>query len=60
MFGPGRYVSDPTEGVTDVKDLPAPPLEWYGRDHHKPLAHVAATSPLATKAASAPCTTWAI
>ena len=24
MFGPGVYVPDPTEGMVDVKDLPAP------------------------------------
>ena len=24
MFGPGEYVPDPTEGIVDVKDLPAP------------------------------------
>ena len=26
MFGPGEYVPDPTEGIVDVKDLPAPQL----------------------------------
>ncbi len=24
MYGPGRYVPDPTEGMTNVNDLPAP------------------------------------
>jgi len=24
MFGPGEYVSDPTEGIIDVNDLPKP------------------------------------
>ena len=23
-FGPGEYVPDPTEGITNIKDLPAP------------------------------------
>ena len=26
MFGPGAYVSDPTEGIVDIQDLPAPQL----------------------------------
>ena len=33
MFGPGDYVSDPTEGIVDVKDLPEPMLMTYDRDH---------------------------
>ncbi len=33
MFGPGEYVSDPTEGLVDVKDLPAPQLGFYSRNH---------------------------
>ncbi len=34
MCGPGEYVPDPTEGIIDVKDLPAPKLVAYAR-HHK-------------------------
>jgi len=33
MYGPGRYEPDPTEGITTVKDLPAPQLVAYHRDH---------------------------
>ncbi len=33
MFGPGEYVPDPTEGIVDVKDLPAPQLGLYSRNH---------------------------
>jgi hypothetical protein len=33
MLGPGRYAPDPTEGIVDVKDLPAPQLGFYHRDH---------------------------
>ncbi len=33
MYGPGRYVPDLTEGMTTVKDLPAPQLVAYHRDH---------------------------
>jgi hypothetical protein len=33
MYGPGRYVPDPTEGITNVNDLPAPQLVAYHRDH---------------------------
>ncbi len=33
MFGPGEYVPDPTEGIVDVKDLPAPQLGFYSRSH---------------------------
>ena len=33
MFGPGEYVPDPTEGIVDIKDLPAPQLGFYSRDH---------------------------
>lgn len=32
MFGPGVYVSDPTEGIVDVKDLPAPQYVPYSRN----------------------------
>ena len=35
MFGPGEYVSDPTEGLVDVKDLPAPHLGFYSRNHQQ-------------------------
>jgi transcription elongation factor Elf1 len=37
MFGPGEYMPDSTEGIADVKDLPAPQLELYNRNHqHTP------------------------
>ena len=37
MYGPGEYVPDPTEGIVDVKDLPAPILVAYDRNHdHTP------------------------
>lgn len=37
MFGPGEYVPDPTEGIVDVQDLPAPKLLAYDRNHkHTP------------------------
>ncbi len=37
MFGPGEYVPDPTEGIVDVNDLPAPTLVTYDRNHdHTP------------------------
>jgi hypothetical protein len=37
MFGPGEYVPDPTEGIVDVHDLPAPTLVAYDRNHdHTP------------------------
>ena len=26
MFGPGEYVPDPTEGITDVNHLPPPKI----------------------------------
>jgi hypothetical protein len=36
-FGPGEYVPDPTEGIIDVKDLPAPRIVAYDRNHeHTP------------------------
>lgn len=35
MFGPGRYVPDPTEGIIDIKDLPAPQLGLYRRNHQQ-------------------------
>ena len=45
MFGPGAYVPDPTEGIVDVNDLPAPTLVAYDRNHdHSPCprcAHLA-------------------
>ena len=60
MFGPGRYVPDPTEGIVDVKDLPAPQLVAYTATISTRPAHDVAISPLATNPDSAPCTTWAI
>jgi len=33
MFGPGEYVPDPTEGIVNVNDLPAPTLVAYDRNH---------------------------
>jgi len=37
MFGPGEYVSDPTESIVDIKDLPTPQLVAYSRNHqHTP------------------------
>jgi len=33
MFGPGAYVPDPTEGLVDIKDLPAPQVGFYSRNH---------------------------
>src|SRR5918998_6944885 len=36
-FGPGAYVPDVTEGITDVKDLPVPQIVSYDRNHeHTP------------------------
>lgn len=32
MYGPGRYVPDPTEGIVNVHDLPQPQLKGYHRD----------------------------
>jgi hypothetical protein len=36
MFGPGEYVPDPTEGIVNVHDLPAPQLGLYSRNHQQP------------------------
>src|SRR6266852_810691 len=37
MFGPGEYVSDPTEGLVAMEDLPRPQLVAYSRNHaHTP------------------------
>jgi|SRR6266446_7945622 len=35
MFGPGEYVPDPTEGITDVKALPVPKIVAYSRNHER-------------------------
>ena len=35
MFGPGNYVPDPTEGIVDVQDLPAPQLGLYSRNYQQ-------------------------
>jgi hypothetical protein len=34
MYGPGRYVPDPTEGITNVDDLPVLTMEYIGIDVH--------------------------
>jgi len=37
MFGPGEYVSDPTEGITEVKNLPPSQTVVYSRNQpHTP------------------------
>lgn len=36
-FGPGEYVPDPTEGITNIKDLPAPRIVTYDRNHEHTL-----------------------
>ena len=35
MYGPGRYAPDPTEGITNVNDLPEPQRMAYHRDHQQ-------------------------
>ena len=35
MYGPGRYVPDPTEGMVNVKDLPEPQRRFSHRDHQQ-------------------------
>ena len=52
MFGPGEYVPDPTEGMVDVNDLPAPTMVAYDRTHDPPPAPDAGTWPIATHPAS--------
>ena len=32
-FGPGEYVPDPTEGIIHIRDLPAPEIVPYDRNH---------------------------
>jgi hypothetical protein len=34
-FGPGEYVPDPTEGITNVKDLPAPQIVTLDRNDER-------------------------
>ena len=31
-LGPGEYVADPTEGITDAQDLPQPRIESRSRN----------------------------
>ena len=35
MFGAGEYVPDPTEGITDVKDLPTPKIVLLSYNHER-------------------------
>jgi len=35
MFGPGAYVPDPTEGITDVKDFPSPMIVLLSSTHER-------------------------
>lgn len=35
MFGPGEYVPDPTEGITDVKNLPSPTIVLLSYNHER-------------------------
>ena len=60
MFGPGRYVPDPTEGISNVNDLPAPQRGFYRRTISKRPVLAVVSSPLVTNPASAPCMTSAI
>src|SRR6266852_1589219 len=42
MFGPGVNVPDPTEGIVDVQDLPAPQCVPYSRNQpHTPCPRCA-------------------
>ena len=34
MFGPGEYVPDPTEGIVDIHNTPAPTLVAYNQNHN--------------------------
>jgi hypothetical protein len=34
-FGPGEYVPDPSEGITNVKDLPTPQIVVLDRNHER-------------------------
>jgi hypothetical protein len=60
MFGPGEYVPDPTEGITDVKNLPPSQTVRTAGTSRKRPAHDVAIWPIATNPGSAPYTTWAI
>lgn len=35
MFGPGESMPDPTEGITDVKDLPLPKIVLRSSNHER-------------------------
>ena len=35
MVGPGEYVSDSTEGITSVEDLPKPKIKRRSRNHKR-------------------------
>jgi len=59
-FGPGAYVSDPTEGITNVKDLPAPQLVAFDRTMSIRPALVVRIWPLRHKWVTAPCMIWAM
>ena len=56
MCGPGAYVPDPTEGIVNVQDLPAPQLVPYSRNPKPPPAHAVTLSPLATPLGRVRCT----
>jgi hypothetical protein len=46
MFGPGRDVSDPTEGLVNVQDLPVPTCMAYDRHHqHTPCPRCGGRAP---------------
>jgi len=60
MFGPGEDVPDPTEGIVNVNDLPAPTLVAYDRNHDHTPAPDAVTWPPATHPASVRSMIWAI
>jgi len=60
MYGPGEYVPDPTEGIVDVKDLPAPILGLTTGTTTIPPVPDAGIWPIATKPASARYMIWAI
>ena len=40
MFGPGEYVRDPTEGITDVKDFAPPKIVLHSYNYQRePCPH---------------------
>ena len=60
MPGPGEYLPDATEGITDPKDLPKPKIIRAAATSPNGHARIVGTAPIGIAKESGSCTIWEI